>query len=241
MTNLFVILLNVSALKSRDITLPTKVHLVKATVFPVVMYRCESWTIKKPEHQTIDAFKLWFWRRLLRVPWTAKRLNQSILKEIDYSLEGLMLKLKLQYLGHLMGRADNWKRPWSWERLKAGGEGDNRGWDVAMPSPNQWTWVCVNSRIWWWTGKPGALWSMGSQGVGHDWEAELNWAECIPYLSQDRHASLAPVHTLTAIVHRWPTSSLQTSLQSTGVCWEHKPTENFSQVQAVTFHMWMNM
>jgi len=117
-----------SVLKSRDITLPTKVHLVKATVFPVVMYRCESWTIKKPEHQTIDAFKLWFWRRLLRVPWTAKRLNQSILKEIDYSLEGLMLKLKLQYLGHLMGRSDNWKRPWSWERLKAGGEGD-RAWD----------------------------------------------------------------------------------------------------------------
>ena len=96
-----------SVLKSRDITLPTKVHLVKATVFPVVMYRCESWTIKKPEHQTIDAFKLWFWRRLLRVPWTAKRLNQSILKEIDYSLEGLILKLKLQYFGHLMWRTDS--------------------------------------------------------------------------------------------------------------------------------------
>ena len=92
-----------SVLKSRDITLPTKVHLVKAMVFPVVMYRCESWTIKKAECQRIDAFELWCWRRLLRVPWTARRSNQSILKEInpEYSLEALMLKLKLQYFGHL--------------------------------------------------------------------------------------------------------------------------------------------
>ena len=93
-----------SIFKSRDITLPTKVHLVKAMVFPVVMYRCESWTEKKAEHQRIDGFELWCWRRLLRVPWTARRSNQSILKEInpEYSLEGLMLKLKLQYFGHLM-------------------------------------------------------------------------------------------------------------------------------------------
>ena len=98
-----------SILKSRDITLPTKVRLVKAVVFPVVMYGCESWTIKKAEHRGIDAFELWCWRRLLRVPWTAKRSNQSILKEISpgCSLEGLMLKLKLQYFGHLMGRADS--------------------------------------------------------------------------------------------------------------------------------------
>ena len=98
-----------SILKSRDITLPTKVHLVKAMVFPVVMYGCESWTIKKTEHQIIDAFELWYWRRLLRVPWTARRSNQSILKEISpgCSLEGLMLKLKLQYFGHLMRRADS--------------------------------------------------------------------------------------------------------------------------------------
>ena len=98
-----------SILKSRDITLPTKVHLVKPMVFPVVMYGGESWTIKKAEGQRIDAFELWCWRRLLRVPWTAKRSNQSILKEInpDYSLEGLMLKLKLQYLGHLMRRTDS--------------------------------------------------------------------------------------------------------------------------------------
>ena len=98
-----------SIFKSRDITLPTKVHLAKAVVFPVVMYVCESWTVKKAEHRRIDAFELWYWRRLLRVPWTARRSNQSILKEISpgYSLEGLMLKLKLQYFGHLMRRVDS--------------------------------------------------------------------------------------------------------------------------------------
>ena len=118
-----------SILKSRDITLPTKVRLVKAMVFPVVMYRCESWTIKKAEHQRINTFELWCWRRLLRVPWTARRSNQSILKEISpgCSLEGLMLKLKLQFFGHLMRRSFHWKRPWCWERLRAGGEGYDRG------------------------------------------------------------------------------------------------------------------
>ena len=101
-----------SLLKSRDITLPTKVHLIKAMVFPVVMYGCESWTIKKAEHQRIDAFELWCWRRLLRVPWIARRSNQSILKEISpgCSLEGLMLKLKLQYFGHLMRRTDSFEK-----------------------------------------------------------------------------------------------------------------------------------
>ena len=101
-----------SILKRRDITLPTKVYLVKAMVFPVVMYGCESWTIKKPERQRTDAFELWCWRRLLRVPWTARRSNQSILKEIspECSLEGLMLKLKLQYFGHLMRRADSFEK-----------------------------------------------------------------------------------------------------------------------------------
>ena len=103
MTNL------VSVLKSRDITLPTKVHMAKAVVFPVVMYGCESWTIKKSERRRIDAFELWCWRRLLRVPWTARRSNQSVLKEInpEHSLEGLMLRLKLQYFGHLMQRANS--------------------------------------------------------------------------------------------------------------------------------------
>ena len=101
-----------SKLKSRDITLPTKVHLVKAMVFPVVMYGCESWTIKKAEGRRIDTFELWCWRRLLRVPWAARRSNQSILKEIipEYSLEGLMLKLKLQYSGHLRGRTDSFEK-----------------------------------------------------------------------------------------------------------------------------------
>ena len=101
-----------SILKSRDITLPTKVCLVKTMIFPVVTYGCESWTIKKAEYQIIDAFELWCWRRLLRVPWTARRSNQSILKEISpkYSLEGLMLKLKLQYFGHLMQRADSFEK-----------------------------------------------------------------------------------------------------------------------------------
>ena len=158
-------------LKSRNITLPTKVHLVKAMVFPVVMYGCESWTIKKAECRRIDAFELWCWRRLLRVPWTARRSNQSMLKEISpgCSLEGLMLKLKRQYFGHLMWRADfYWKRPWCWERLKAGVEGDDRGWDDWIASLTQWTWVWVNSGSWWWTRRPGVLQSMGSQRVRHD-------------------------------------------------------------------------
>ena len=117
-----------SIFKSRDITLPTKVHLVKALVFPVVMYGCESWTIKEAERRRIDAFELWCWRRLLRVPWTARRSNQSILKEISpgCSLEGLMLKLKLQYFGHLIQRADSLEEILVWERLRAGGEGDDR-------------------------------------------------------------------------------------------------------------------
>ena len=170
-----------SILKSRDVTSPTKVHLVKAMVFPVVMYGCESWTIKKAGHRNIDAFELWCCRRLLRVPWTTRRSNQSILKEIspEHSLEGLMLKLKLQYFGHLMQRAAHLKRPWCWERLRAGGEGDDRGWDGWMVSLIHWTWVWVNSGSWWWTGKPGVLQSMGSQS--QTWmsnSTELNWENC---------------------------------------------------------------
>ena len=124
-------------------SLPTKVHLVKAMVFPVVMCGCESWTIKKAEHQRIDAFELWCWRRLLRVPWTARRSNQPILKEIspEYSLEGLMLKLKLQYLATLCKELTHWKRFWCWERLKTGRERDTTGWDGWMASPTHWTWV----------------------------------------------------------------------------------------------------
>ena len=140
-----------SIFKSRDITLPTKFRLVKAMVFPVVMYGCESWTIKKAECQRIDAFELWCWRRFLRVPWTARRSNQSILKEISpgYSLEGRVLKLKLQYLATWCEELTHWKRPWCWERFRAGGEGDNRGWDGWMASPTWWTWVWVNSGSYW--------------------------------------------------------------------------------------------
>ena len=159
----------------------TKVHLVKAVAFPVVMYGCESWTIKKAERRRTDAFELWRWRRLLRVPWTARRSNQPILKEIspEYSLEGLMLKLKLQYFGHLMWRTDSLGKTWCWERLKVGGEGGNRGWDGWMASLTQWVWVWVNCGSWWWTGRPGMLQSMGSQRVGHDWVTEMNWTELI--------------------------------------------------------------
>ena len=117
--------------------MPTKVRLVKATVFPVVMHGCESWTVKKAEHQRIDAFELWCWRRLLRVPWTARRYNQSILKEIspEYSLEGLMLKQKLQYFSHLMQRTDSLERTLMLGKIE---EGDDRGRDTWMASPTQW-------------------------------------------------------------------------------------------------------
>ena len=117
-----------SIFKSRDITLPKKVPLVKAMVFPVVMYGCENWTVKKAEHQRIDAFQLWCWRRLLRVPWTARRSNQSILKEISpgISLDGMMLKLKLQYFGHLMRRVDSLEKTLMLGGMGTGGEGDHR-------------------------------------------------------------------------------------------------------------------
>ena len=122
--------------KSRDITLPTKVHPIKAMVFPVVMCGCESWTIKKAEHWRIDAFELWCWRRVSRVPWTARRSNQSILKEIspEYSLEGLVLKLKLQYFGHLMWRADSFEKTLMLGKIEMGGEGEDRGRDSWMAS-----------------------------------------------------------------------------------------------------------
>ena len=167
-----------SKLKSRDITLSTKVHLVKAMVFPVVMYGCESWTIKKVKCWRIDAFELCCWRRLLRVPWTARKSNQSILKEMspEYSLEGLMLKLtNSNTLATSFKELTHWKRLWCWARFKAGGKGDDRGWDGWMASATRWTWVWVDSGCWWWTGRPGVLQSMGSKRVGHNWATELNW------------------------------------------------------------------
>ena len=154
------------------------------------MYRCESWTVKKAERWRIDAFELWCWRRLLKVPWTARRSNQSILKEISpgCSLEGLMLTLKLQYFGHLMWRVN------SLEGLGAGGEGDNRGWDGWMTSPTQWTWFWVNSGSWWWTRRPGVLWFMESQRVGCDWA--LNWSYIHVWTSPDNFSQwLASITT----------------------------------------------
>ena len=172
-----------SILKWRDITLPTKVCLVKAIVFLVIMYRCENWTIKKAECWRIDGFELWCWRRLLRVLWTARRSNQSILKEIspEYSLEGLMLKLKLHPLAIWCEELTYLKSPWCWERLKAGGEGDDRGWDCWMASLTRWTWVWASSGHWLWTGKPGVLQSMVSQRVRHNMTGQRNWTEAFQY------------------------------------------------------------
>ena len=143
--------------------------------FPVIMYGCESWTIKKAECWRIDAFELWCWRRLLRVPWTAKRSNQSILKQISpgCSLKGLMLKLKLQYFGTWCKKLTHWKRLRCWERFGAGGEEDNRGWDGWMASLTLWTWVWVDSASWWWTKRPGVLRFLGPQS--RIWLS--NWTE----------------------------------------------------------------
>ena len=140
--------------------------------------------VKKAEWQRIDAFELWCWRRLLRVPWTSRRSNHSFLKEIspEYSLEGLMLKLKLHTLATWCEERTHWKRPWCWERLKAGEEGDDRGFGGWMASLTRWTWVWESSGSWWWTGKPGVLQSMGSQRVRHDWATELIIGWLLAYL-----------------------------------------------------------
>ena len=170
-------------IKSRDITLSIKVCPIKAMVFPVVMHGCESWTIKKAEHWRIDAFEVWYWRRLLRVPWTARRSNQSILKDISPGCSlGLMLKLKLQYFVHLLWRADSYEKILMLGKIsripsRMGGEGDDRGWDDWMASPTQRTWLWVNPGSWWWTGRPGVLQFMGSQRVRDDWATDLNWTE----------------------------------------------------------------
>ena len=139
------------------------------------MYGCESWTIKKAEHWRIDAFELWWWRRLLRVPWTARRSHQSFLKEIspEYSLKGLMMKLKFQYFGQLMQRTDSLEKSLMLGKIEGREEGDDRGWDSWMASLTQLTWVWVNSGSWWWTGRPGVLQPIGSQRARHDWVTEL--------------------------------------------------------------------
>ena len=165
-----------SILKSRDITLPTKVHLVKALIFPVVMYGCESWTKKKADHRRIDAFELWCWRRL-ESPLDYKEIkpvyskgNQSwiFIGRTDAGAETRALATWCKELTH-------WKRPWglNFFFFNVEGEGGNRGWDGWNTSPSRWTWVWVGSRSWWWTGSSGVLQSMGSQKVGHDWATEL--------------------------------------------------------------------
>ena len=147
-------------------------------VFPVAIYGCESWTIKKAERQRIDAFEMWCWRRLLRVPWTERRSNQSILKDIspEYLLEGLMLMLKLQYFSYLMQRTNSLEKTLMLGKI----EGRRRRGPQRMRWQVRWhlwlnSWVWESSESWWWTGRPGMLQSMGSQRVGHNWATELNW------------------------------------------------------------------
>ena len=183
--------------------MPTNAHLVKGMVFPVIIYGCESWIIKKAECRRIDAFEMWCCRGLLRVPWTAKSPNQSILKEVspEYSLEGLMLKLKLHYFGTWYEELTHLKKnPWFWKRLKAGKEGDDRGWDGWMASPTQWTWVWVKSGSWRWTGRPGMLQSMRLQRVRYDWATELSWTQVFLTSSCKEDLERAFV-SLTQVIH----------------------------------------
>ena len=203
----------ISILKSRDITLPTKVHPVKAMVFPVVMYGYESWTIKKAECRRIDAFELWCWRcwrRLLRVPWTAKRSNQSTLMEISlkYSLEGLMLKLKPQYFGHLMWRTDSLEKtlmPRKIEVRMRRGEQRMRWLDGITNSES------ASSGSWWWIGKPGVLQSTRLQRVGHNSETEL----LLRNICQNNYLKLQEMSS-ARVDRRWSTKRFPNSSYGLG-------------------------
>ena len=153
-----------------------KVHIVKAIGFPVVMYRCESWTIKKAEHQRIDAFELWCWRRLLRVPWTTRRSNQSILKEINLDIhwKDWCLSRSSNTLATWCEELTHLKRPWCWGKLRAGGEGDDRGWDSWMASLTQWTRVWANFRRWWRTEEPGRYGPQDHRQTDTTWQLNDN-------------------------------------------------------------------
>ena len=189
-----------SILKSWDITLPTKFHLLKAMVFPVVMYGIESWTMKKAEHRKIDAFELWYWRRLLRVPWTARRCNQSTLREISpgCSLEGLMLKLKLQYFGHFMRRVDLLQKTLMLGEIRSRrrrGQQRMRWLDgitdlINMSLSRLWSW--------WWTRRRGVLWLTGLKRVGHYWVTELKWTSPPGHLYLPPPSSLLHVTLCTS-------------------------------------------
>ena len=164
--------------KSRDITLPTEVCTVKAMAFPTVMYECESWTIKKAEHWTIDVFELWCWRRLLKesLGLQGDQTSQSErISTLNIHWKNWCWSWNSNTWATWCEELTHWKRPWCWERLKAGGEEDDRGRDGWMASSTQWTWVWASSGSWWWTGKHGVLQSMGLQRVGYDWGTELNW------------------------------------------------------------------
>ena len=169
--------------------LPTKVCLLKAMVFPVVMHGCESWIIKKAECWGIDAFELWCWRRILS-PLDCKEIQPVNLREnqswIFIGRTDAEAETPILWPPDAKGLT-HWKRPWCWERLKAGGEGDDRGWDGWMASPTHWTWVWVNSGSWLWTGRPGMLQSMGLQRVGHNWAIELNWILWIELAALDNN------------------------------------------------------
>ena len=170
------------------------------------MYECKSWTIKKAECWRIDAFELWCWRRLLRVPWTARRSNQSILKEISPGcfLEGLILKLKLQYFGHLMQSTDSFERPWCWERLRAAGEGDDRGWDCWMVSLTQWIIVWINSGSWWRTVRLTCCswWGL----IESDMTELLNWLTMHKSHQEERNENTG-MHSSTLKYHKIPSLS----------------------------------
>ena len=197
------------------LTSKKKLHFV--TKFPTVsnshVYGCESWTIKKAEHWRIDASQLWCWRRLLRLPWTARRLNQSILKEIspEYLLKGLMLKLKPWYFGHLMERPDSFEKTLMLGKTEVRKRRGRQRMRWLMASLTQWTWVWVNSGSWWWTGRPGVLQSMELQRVGQDWTTEPNWnfASFGLFKFFNFIDVILPVYLSASYLSRWPSYLLQ--------------------------------